>query len=132
MTVSMGLIAVFVSALGVVTTISIYLDQKKSRRFDKMEAFNSIIRCDLDNTKQEVAIIKSEVGIHKASVEKQFMQVERSQIESRDIILRQVDEIKEIIQGLSDKLERFFTTTQELNIKVAELKVAEHITKSER
>lgn len=97
-----------------------------------MEALNSNIRCELDNTKQEVAIIKSEVGIHKASVEKQFMQVERSQIESRDIILRQVDEIKEIIQGVSDRLEKFFAITQELNIKVAELKVAEHITKSER
>lgn len=91
-----------------------------------MEATNDCIKDELDTTKKEVAVIKSDFSIHKTAVEKQFQQTERAQIESRDLILRQVDEIKKIIQGVSDRLDSFLKEIQDLH-----LKVVEHVARSE-
>ncbi len=118
-------IAVFVATMGVFASISIYLDQKKSRRFDKMEVFNNRLREDIDNTRQELAIVRQEVSNQKEIVKRQFDIVEREQTLSKDIILKQIDELKKMIETFSNRFDKFFSETQLLNIKVAE-----HIAKS--
>ncbi len=116
-----ALVTLFVS-------IFIYSDKKKVKKFEKMDAeISNLKETEINSLRQnvecldkKVAVFENEIVQHKKSVEKQFDILEKMQREARDIVLLQVDEIKRILEKFSDKLDKYFSVTQDLAIKITD------------
>lgn len=118
---------VVLALLGLSITLYMFFSKKKDKKFDVIDKDFDDLWHYAENVKKEkdaidkaVVSLTKEVEMVKGYTERQFTLLDCSQKELRDFSLKQGEEIKGLIKDLADKLDKYFNSVQELNVRVVE------------
>jgi len=118
---------VVLALLGVSISLYMFFSKKKDRKFDAIDKDFEELWDYAENVKKEkdvidraVVSLTKEVEMVKSYTERQFTVIDCSQKELREFSMKQGEEIKGLIQILADKLDRYFNSVQELNVRVVD------------
>lgn len=118
---------VVLALLGLSITLYMYFSRKKDKKFEAIDKDFDDLWSYAENVKKEkdaidkaVVSLTKEVEMVKGYTERQFALLDCSQKELRDFSMKQGEEIKGLIKDLADKLDKYFNSVQELNVRVVE------------
>lgn len=114
-----------IAILGLLLSFFIYLDKKKTKRFDKIDHDFEVLRDGLATVRREksdldrdLARLSKEVDLTREHMDKQFLSIDSAQRDMKDYTLRQHEEIKKLIEDLSKKVEKYFEATNNLHVEL--------------